>query len=82
MLKLLRTQNNPDYYAFNNTKVSNYVAKQVDDDYDSYSSKLQSKKEGKHNQKVNPPRYKDKVKGRNVTTFGKEDYLNLLTELL
>nr|DAQ82297.1 MAG TPA: endonuclease [Caudoviricetes sp.] len=36
-----------------------------------FFSSLQSKKEGKHNKQVHPPYYKDKVKGRNITTFYK-----------
>ena len=70
MLDILREQENFDYYAMN-TKVSDYVAKQVHENYKKFFSSLKSKKEGKHNQKVNPPSYKDKVKGRNVAIFHK-----------
>lgn len=48
-----------------------YVSIQLDGAFESFFLSLQSKKEGKHNQKVNPPRYKDKVKGRNLITFHK-----------
>lgn len=68
MNKLLQEQKNPDYYALN-TMSSNYVVKQVDENFKSFFSKLKSKKEGSHNQQVNPPSYKDKIKGRNVATF-------------
>lgn len=70
MLKLLREQKNPDFYALSSDPAE-YVAAQVHEDYKKFFSKLKSKNEGKHNQKVNPPRYKDKVKGRNVITFYK-----------
>jgi putative transposase len=70
MDKLLRTQNNFDFYEMN-TGVSNYVIQQLDENYDSYFSKLESRNEGKHNQKVSPPHYKDPIKGRNVATFPK-----------
>ena len=75
MEKLLQSQKHPAFYAFNNTKVSKYVVKQVYEGNKSFFGKLKSKNEGKHNQKVNLPRYKDKVKGRNVTTFYKEALL-------
>lgn len=71
MSKLLRNQKNPDYYVIN-TKVSDYVVKQVDDSYKTYFSLSKLKKEGKYNKKVKLPYYKDKVKGRNVTTFYKQ----------
>jgi putative transposase len=71
MNKLLQEQKNPDYYALN-TMSSNYVVKQVDENFKSFFSKLKSKKEGRHNQQVNPPSYKDKIKGRNVATFYKQ----------
>ena len=70
MLKLLRAQKNPDFYALPSYPAE-YVAQQVDTAYTSFFSKLKSKNEGRHNQKVNPPSYKDKVKGRNVITFYK-----------
>ena len=70
MLKLLREQNNHDFYTLP-TQPAEYVANQVHEDYKKFFSKLKSKNEGKHNQKVNPPYYKDKVKGRNVITFYK-----------
>ena len=71
MLKLLREQKNPDFYALK-PKVSEYVVKQVYDDFKSYFSSIQSKKEGKHDKKVKPPSYKVKVKGRTIATFYKE----------
>ena len=74
MYKLLETQKNPDYYAMN-TKVSRYVVKQLDGDFASFFSSLKSKKEGNHNQKVNPPSYKEKAKGRNIATFYKKALL-------
>ena len=68
--KLLREQKNPDYYALP-SQPANYVVKQVDTAYKTYFSLLKLKKEGKYNKKVKLPYYKDKVKGRNVTTFHK-----------
>lgn len=60
MLKLLVNQENPDYYTMN-TYVGGCVAKQLHDSFKSFFSSSKSKKEGKHSQKVRPPRYKDKV---------------------
>lgn len=68
MTKFLREQKNPDFYALP-SKPAEYVVKQVDKAHESCFSKSKSKKEGRHNQKVGLPRYKDPVKGRNVTTF-------------
>ena len=68
MSKLLRNQNNPDYYAINTT-VSIYVVKQLDECYKSFFSLLKLKSEGKYNKKIKLPRYKDKIRGRNVATF-------------
>ena len=76
MTKLLREQKNFDYYAIK-PKVSEYVVRQLDESYDSYFSKLQNKKEGNYDKKVNPPSYKDKVKGRNVATFPNECLLKM-----
>ena len=74
MEKLLRTQNNPDFYVLP-SKPAEYVVKQVNAAYKTFFSSLKSKNEGKHNQKVNLPSYKNKVKGRNVTTFYKSSLL-------
>ena len=71
MSKLLREKKNPDYYAIN-TKTSDYVVKQVDENYKSYFALNKLKKENKYNKKVKLPYYKDKVKGRNVATFYKQ----------
>ena len=70
MRKLLREQKNPDFYALPSSPAE-YVSIQVDESFESYFTKLQKKKEGNHNQKVNPPSYKDPIKGRNVITFYK-----------
>lgn len=70
MRKLLREQKNPDFYALPSLPAE-YVSIQLDGAFESFFLSLQSKKEGKHNQKVRPPRYKDKVKGRNLITFHK-----------
>ena len=72
MNKLLRAQKNPDFYAFKNTKVSDYVVTQVDLAYKSCFKLRKLKEEGKYDKKISLPYYKDKVKGRNITTFYKE----------
>ena len=70
MAKLLRNQKNPNYYALP-SQSADYVVKQLDGIYKSYFSLSKLKKESKYNKKVKVPYYKDKVKGRNVTTFYK-----------
>lgn len=67
MCKLLKETFNSDYPI--DVVSINYVAKQADEAFASFFRKLKTKNEGKHNQKVNPPRCKDPVKGRNVVTF-------------
>ena len=71
MCKVLRNQKNPDYYAIS-TKPSEYVVKQADDAYKTSFALLKLKQSGKYKGKVKFPKYKDKVKGRNVTTFYKQ----------
>ena len=74
MLNLLREQNNPDFYNLC-SYAAEYVAKQANTACKIFFSKLKSKKEGNFAKKVSLPRYKDKVKGRNVTTFYKKALL-------
>lgn len=74
MKKLLRERGNHDFYALP-SQPAEYVVKQLNKDYTTFFSSLESKKEGKHNNQVNPPSYKDKVKGRNITTFYNQSLL-------
>jgi len=74
MSKLLREQKNPDYYAIN-TKSSDYVVKQLDGAHKSAFSLLKLKQFGEYKGKVRFPKYKDKIKGRNIATF----YKNVLS---
>jgi IS605 OrfB family transposase len=74
MAKLLREQKNSDYYSLPSTP-ANYVVKQLDWIYKSYFYLSKLKKEGKYNKKVKLPYYKDKVKGRNIATFYKQNLL-------
>lgn len=71
MIKLLIKQENVDYRAIA-TYASGYVAKQVHENFKSFFSVSKKKKDGKYDKKVRPPRYKDPVKGRNITTYYKE----------
>ena len=70
MCKLLIKQKNPNYCALPSSPAV-YVIKQADESYKAYFSLSKLKKKGKYNKKVKLPYYKDKVKGRNVTTFYK-----------
>ena len=67
MCKLLRNQKNPDYYAMN-SEISCKVAKQLDNAYTGYFSLLKLKNKGEFKGKVCLPKYKDKIKGRNIAS--------------
>ena len=70
MRKLLREQKNSDYYALP-SQPAEYVVKQVDEAYKSAFELLKLKSKGEFKGKVKFPKYKDKIKGRNVITFHK-----------
>ena len=74
MCDLLRKQKNCDYYALP-SQAANYVVKQADNAYKSAFELLKLKQSGKYKSKVRFPKYKDKVKGRNVVTFYKQSLL-------
>ena len=74
MYELLRNQKNPDYYALP-SQPAYYVVKQLDKAYKTTFSLLKLKQSGEYKGNVKFPKYKDKVKGRNVITFYKERLL-------
>ena len=71
MGKLMRKEKHPDFYALPSGP-ADYVIQQLDKSYKSYFTLCKLKAAGKYRSKVRPPQYKDKVHGRNVTTFYKE----------
>nr|DAQ30508.1 MAG TPA: endonuclease [Caudoviricetes sp.]DAU13332.1 MAG TPA: endonuclease [Caudoviricetes sp.] len=71
MRKVLRSQKNPDYYALPSSP-ADYVVKQLDEAYKSAFKLLKLKNKGEYKGKIKFPKYKDKVNGRNVTTFYKD----------
>ena len=63
------TQNsNPNYIALPR-KVSQQVLFQVDQSFKSFFKLLKLKQEGKYNNSIKLPYYKDKVKGRNILVY-------------
>ena len=52
--------------------VADYVIKQLHENFKSFFALCELKAAGKYQGKVRPPRFKDKIHGRNVTTFYKE----------
>ena len=67
----MRKEKDKDFYALP-SKVAEYVIKQLHESYKSYFALLKLKQAGKYQGSVRLPRYKDKIHGRNVTTFYKE----------
>ena len=70
MGKLMRKEKHPDFYALPSGP-ADYVIQQLDANYKSYFTLCKLKAAGKYRGKIKPPRYKDKVHGRNVATFYK-----------
>ena len=70
MLTLMRKEKHPEFYALT-SYAADYVVKQLDANHRSFFALCKLKKAGKHQGKVRPPQYKDKIHGRNLTTFYK-----------
>ena len=70
MITKLRKDKHPALYALHSLP-ADYVIKQLHENYKSYFALCKLKAAGKYQGKVRLPRYKDKVRGRNVTTFHK-----------
>ena len=76
-------QNQPDYRALP-AKVSKWVQKLADQDFNSFFALLKKKKQGNYKKPVRLPKYADKVKGRKklhyekgAISFVKEGYVKL-----
>ena len=71
LMKMFVSSNNIDYRALPYAQTAQHVVVQVEKMYKSFFGALKSPKmQGK---KIRPPKYKDKINGRNVVIYTKQD---------